>query len=356
MATEVLNNQVDTKQFMHDAENLGVQLADLNFQFLDKTRVTVDNSQNLTEIQREESESRWNIHISYQEIKIPRIIERPVIGRDITSMSDQIIYHPPRAIICSSFNYDEHNFEMVRQFDPNKQIHSVDLALRFRLSNQEISLDNFPFQPNRLAVKFDFKANPNDRKILQEFKTRRMDPHTLQSGDAMGEFVEAETRANLRLGFQDPKRESYLKCFEVEMFSNGHKDDLLVPFMSKESQWQPEQHHYCLIASETGYPLIPFELERLSNLLLTASFDGKRDNPITTLFEGLRLRSSKVNQWYAGLETPTDTKTVLFNSKWRGQNAAVVYKKEQSEPFYGLGIKSLVDSMIEIEALLRKRQ
>lgn len=298
----------------------------------------------------------WSITRSTASIStgIPHAIESPLVQRegkmDVVSNVHMKWVGNSAYYVSADVLLDNQSFHILSGVEPKvSRSYSLSIATSTELpSNKELLLESLPTIFNSIGFLYDLKDNPQHKERLSAVARKRI-PAEIVQRDRRSSAIGLETPegidASIRLFLQNPNPQNFLKCYEVEIFSEGTKNSPNTPKVAPETIWQPKENHYCM-AEGDSYPFVPIEIDKLSRLAMTVRYAGDSPQAMFDLLGDLPLSMNWANQWYATTgDSQMDSLGILYKPEWGKGNARFVYRKTSSERITPQDIRNILTQM-----------
>ena len=238
--------------------------------------------------------------------------------------------------------------------------HSLTLIIKDKLDLEGILLiESLPNNPHSVGFEYSLKSEPLARQALSLIANRTISNKHFSGSPNKRSIVTGYEgsdglRASILLNLQEKNHETYLKCYEVELqrsvpFEEFSQLDAYITSVVPQSIWQPEQHHFCMIAGDGSFPLLPLDLNRVTELLFVAHYNGDSPKTLVELLKGLPLSADGKNPWYANGTLGNGNLNLLFNPLWKNHNIALVYRERSSNEFSAEQIYNVVQGINNIK-------
>lgn len=259
--------------------------------------------------------------------------------------------------ISSEIQYREENARMILEIPGTQMPYSLTIVASSKMRlDSPLLLEQLPFVPFEIGVVYSSLKDPLAAELLDgiagsRIPAFRISGHPyLNRSKVVGHGTRNRLDMHITLYLQDEDRENYLRCYEVELFTRKNKNPGFTTAVVPESEWQPEENHYCMI--DTGsFPLIPADLARVATLKMSINYDGSSKEGMRDLVGNFPLSASGKNQWYAKFHDRTGTLTVMHSPAWKMANTFFVYERELPGAAVSY-INRAVDKTVQLKSAL----
>jgi len=239
--------------------------------------------------------------------------------------------------------------------DPYK----LTMVLNASISTNQFLIGELPGFFTSIGFNYDL-SDSKIRDYMSNFAERRLPVEIYQKRNR-SMFTGPETKdgieATIRINFQDPNPDDYLKCYEVEITSaNGEIFSPNTPDVVTEAFWQENEKHYCMTDRFGTYPFIPPDkIEDISKFKMVIKYYGNSPNVMSELLHDVPLSIDGTNQWHAGTPFGNGKLEIMFKPQWGEENTALVYTQDSAKRITPNQMYKAAEGMLAVKGNLVER-